>query len=300
MKQIPIILLVTIQLAGCVDKSKPVSNDNSEQPDTTKSIYSDSGLSRFEILSGDDATGYDFKTVETNYKLVYLDLDGDLKHYFAKYVTTTRTCTGCEEPQRNIEVKLNSFDNPATTVRTINHDCDDLILDVDTYKTIDYGCCGGEDQLEIYSYDRKSIIEGDSKITVGSIPNSDVRLFIAYKRETNDTTTLGTLYLSYSASDRYAIKIKSKPLPEDLCSLFTPDISVQTRDSRDNYFETKNEYTFWSLDKISNQVEVNGLTIRITYDCESKSNLAPIEIPIIGGKPFGRNARDQEFDYGIK
>jgi len=299
MRQILTILLLTIQLNSCVDKSKSdgnISVDNSKQPDTTKSIFVDSGESRFEILSGEDS-GYDFKTIETNYKLVFLNLEGDLKHYFAKYLTTTRTCTGCEGRERNIEVKLNSFDNPATTVRTINKNCDDLILDAHTYKTIVYGCCGGEDQIEIYNYDSKAIIEGDSKIIIGEIPNSGISLFIAYKHGTNDSTTLGTLYLSYSASDRYSIKIKSKPLPEDLCSLFTPDISVETKDSRDKYSETANEYTIWSLNKIRNQGDINGLTIRIKYDCESELNAVPIDIPIIGGKPFGKDSRDQELHY---
>ena len=302
MRQILTILLLTIQLTSCVDKSKSdvnVSSDSLDQLDTTKGIFIDSGVSRFEILSGENS-GYDFKTIETNYKLVFLSLYDELKHYFAKYLTTTKTCTGCEGQERNIDVRLNSFDSPAKTVRTINKNCDDLILDAHTYKTIVYGCCGGEDQLEIYDYNSKAIIEGDSKIILGDIPNSDINLFIAYKQETNDTTTLGTLYLSYSASDRYAIKIKSKPLPEDLCSLFTPDISVQTSDSRDKYSEANNEYTFWSLDKIDSQRDVNKLTIRITYDCESELNLKPIDIPIIGGKPFGKDSRDQEIIFGAE
>src|SRR5690606_14236955 len=104
-----------------------------------------------------------------------------------------------EGQERNIDIKLNSFDNPGETVRTINKNCDDLILGAHTYKSIVYGCCSGEDQIEIYDYESRPIIEGDSKIILGDIPNSGIRLFIAYKQESKDTTTLGTLYLSYSA-----------------------------------------------------------------------------------------------------
>ena len=97
MRQILIILLLTIQIIGCVDQSKSnteTSDTTLDKIDSTKSLFVDSGVAKFEILSGENS-GYDYQTIETTYERVFLNLDGELKHYFAKYLTTTKTCTGC-------------------------------------------------------------------------------------------------------------------------------------------------------------------------------------------------------------
>lgn len=299
MRHFCIILFLTTLLIACNDKSNPDVGRTSDNVDSTKSLFVDNGVAEFRILDGENSA-YEYQITETNYSQAYLDVDGDLKQYIAKYLTKTKTCTGCDGRERNIEIKLSLFDKPSETVRTINHRCDNIVLDAHTYKTITYGCCGGEDEIEIYDYESKQIIEGDSKIILGNIPNSNINLYIAYKQAQNDSTTLGTLFFSYSASDRYSVKIKSKPLPEEYCSLFTPDMSIQTSDEKDKFSDVSNEYTFWSLNNIRSQNDVNNLTIRITYDCESDANSKPIDIPIINGKPFGKDLRNQEIIYRLE
>lgn len=269
---------------------------------TSKIIYADSGQSTFIITTGDRNIGYDFQTVETNYRRVYIALHGwgSLKHYFAKYTTTSKTSAGLEGQDRTIKVDLHPFDNPNKTELTIEHSCDDLTLNVATYQTVKYGCCGAEDELAIYDYDKKLIIEGDSKILLGEIPNSPVRMFVAYKKEYKDSTTLGTLYYCYSSSDRYTIKIKPNALSCGSHSPFSPNIFIYSTNPDDKFSEDKNEYSFWSLNDIENKNQVNNLTLKIAYECDEHPNRDTIAIPIINGKPFGKDDRNQIIMYRHK
>ncbi|MCO5267489.1 MAG: cyclase family protein [Brumimicrobium sp.] len=150
---------------------------------------------------------------------------------------------------------------------TIEKDCDDLILDVYTYKTIVYGCCGSEDELAIYDYQNKLIIDGDEKILIGDIPNSDIKLFAPWKNFDKDPKIRGTLYFCYNNEDRYAVKIKNSLLTND-CSEFSPDILINTENSQDTYNKYINEYQLWSLDKIENKNQINNLQLKIAFDCD--------------------------------
>ena len=117
--------------------------------------------------------------------------------------------------ERNIRIKIKAFNNPSKTIIEINKNCDDIDLQTKLYKTIKYGCCGHVNHYEIFNYENKQIIEGDDKIVVGSIPDSDLKIYVGFTQETNDSTVLGTLYYTtYNTRknpDRFAIKIKSKP-----------------------------------------------------------------------------------------
>lgn len=304
MKRILHLTIIAIAFCACSTRQEKgdiqvSTNRNSDKFDTKKDtsnfIYSDSGKSSFIITAGDAISGYDFQTVETNYKLNFIALSGDysdLKHYFAKYTTISKTCTGCEGQERTIKVELHPFDNPLQTNLNIEKDCDELTLNVHTYKTIKYGCCGAENELAIYDYKNKLIIEGDDKILLGDIPNSKIKLFAAWKNENKDTTVLGTLYICYNSSDRYAINIKGT-LPSDRCSPFSPDVFIYTGNSDDKFRKENNEYTFWSLKKIDSKDKINNLTLNVSFDCDSIINLDTIVIPIISGKPFGKNDREQ-------
>src|SRR4030095_11832529 len=197
MKQLLLPGILALLFFSCNDKPQPEKITAAEiKKDSTNDKYSDSGQSSFTILSVDSNSGYEFKTVETNYKTAYLDPDGDkdFDHYIAKYTTTTKSCTGCEQQERMIKVELNSFKAPAKTILTIEQKCDDLLLDATTYKTTKYGCCGAEDQLAIYDYRKKLIAEGDAKITIGEIPNCPIIIYAGYTQETKDSTFVGTIH----------------------------------------------------------------------------------------------------------
>lgn len=297
------LMILSYGFADKLQTNKHVNKDSSvNNSDTTKVIYSDYGQSTFILTSGDSISGYEFQTVETNYKLVYIALHDyrSLKHYFAKYTTNSKTCIGCEGQERTIRVGLNSFDNPQKTELTIEQDCDDLTLDVRNYKTAKYGCCANEDQLAIYDYNNKLIIEGDSKILLGEIPNSRISFYVAFKNEYRDTTYLGTLYYCYDSSVRYSIKIESKPLPSDSCSPFSPDILIHSNNAIDKFNKENNEYSLWSLNHIKSKDQINNLTLKVAYWCDSELNIDTLKIPIINGKPFGKDDRNQIIKFSQK
>jgi len=291
--------LITLLFLSCAEKPSTdienVTPHTNPPADTSSVIYSDDGKAGFQITSIDSSNGYYFKTTETTYKVAFVALRdySDLKHYIAKYTTDTKSCTGCEVQDRTIKVELKTFDHPDKTELTIQQECDELKLDVHDYKTARFGCCGAEDDLAIYDYNNKLIIRGDATIIHGDIPNSQVSFYVSYKPEYKDSTILGVLYLSYSSTDQYSITIKSKPLPEDYCSLFSPDVILESTDPDDKFEEETNEYTLWSLDEIKSANEINHLTLKVMYECDSKLHLQPLLIPIIHGKPFGKEERNQ-------
>ncbi|HZV70890.1 MAG TPA: hypothetical protein VFG10_15145 [Saprospiraceae bacterium] len=299
MKSSLLLSLIPFFFLSCTEKaSTDIQNDTSATnppADTSSAIYSDDGEAGFHITSIDSSNGYYFNTTETTYKVAFIALHDftDLKHYIAKYTTDTKSCTGCEVQDRKIKVELKTFEKPENTELTIQQECDELTLDVHDYKTAKFGCCGAEDDLAVYDYNNKLVIRGDATIIYGDIPNSQVSFYVSYKPEYKDSTILGVLYLSYSSTDQYSITIKSKPLPEDYCSLFSPDVVIESTDPDDKFEEATNEYTLWSLDEIKSNSEINHLTLKVMYECDSKLHLQPLLIPIIKGKPFGKEERNQ-------
>tara|TARA_R110002096_G_C14391988_1_gene706616 strand:+ start:205 stop:711 length:507 start_codon:yes stop_codon:yes gene_type:complete len=168
MKEIVFVIFTIITLAGCTNHPNTPSTKASEkiQVDTTvvtgheanfknDSFFYDEGRSSFEILAGNSDSGYDYQTVETNYQIGFLTIDGNfsnLKHSLIKKTTNTKTCTGCEGRERSILVQISSLDTPKKPTVKIEKDCDDIFFDSHTFKTITYGCCGAEDELEILDY----------------------------------------------------------------------------------------------------------------------------------------------------
>lgn len=308
MKPALLMISISIFLSSCnsnVETTPIQSSDNSSATqvvtvrDTAKSIFADDGKASFNITSVDSNSGYNFKMIETNYKVAFIALHDsrDLQHYIARYTSETKSCTGCEAQERRIKVELRPFEHPEKTDLTILQDCDELTLDVRTYKTAKYGCCGAEDELAIYDYENKKIIAGDSKIILGEIPNSPITMYISYKPEYQDSSLLGRLYLAYNSLDSYTLTIKSKPLSKDDCSPFSPRITVKSIHAQDKFEEVTNEYTFWSLDNITTTDQIKDLTIKIVYWCDKKLHMDPISIPIIKGKPFGKDDRNQFVEY---
>ncbi|MCX8473537.1 MAG: hypothetical protein ORN85_07805 [Sediminibacterium sp.] len=296
MRRFLIPTIFTLIFYACSDSPQ---HDKTVSQDISKIIYADSGQTKFIITAGDSNTRYDFKTIETKYKVVFIDLKNNYnyKDYFAKYTTTSEFCRGCEGQKRTIKVELRSFDNPQKSALTIQKDCDDLTLNIPTYSTVKYGCCGEENQLAIYDYENKLIIEGNSKILLGQIPNSNLNLYVAYKPQFYDTAFIGILYFCYNSSDRYVIKIKSNPLLWDSCNLFSHDILIHTTSKKDIFQSVENEYTFWSLNEIKNKSQINNLTLKVAYWCGAEPILDTLVIPIINGKPFGNDERNQVINF---
>jgi len=303
MNQLLLLGIIALPLLSCSDKPHQEQVHATEiKKDSTDNKYSDSGQSTFSILAVDSNSGYEFKTIETNYKTAFLDPDGDknFDHYIAKYTTTTQSCTGCEQQERTIRAELNSFSAPKKTILTLEQKCDELLLDATTYKTTKFGCCGAADHFEIYNYENKLVAEGDGKITIGEIPNSPIKIYAGYTQETKDSTFIGTLHYSYNSDDTYAIRIQSNKLPLDECNIYSPNIMFQSRNPRDKYDRDENQFTFWSLDKLEDTKKINQLSLKVDFECEPSLKVKALEIPIINGKPFGKDERVQLISLGHK
>lgn len=294
-RQLTILTIIIVGLYSCSTKES-----NEQQVTADNSTFSNKDFSSIELFPVDSFSGNKYKIKEINYNIVYLDFygDKDAGHFIAKKTTTTEAHTGMEGQNRVIQIDLLPFDNPTKPALTIKHDCDDITLDFSNYKTAKYGCCGGENEYELYDYNNKLILEGNEQIILTRIPNARRNFYVSFKPEYHDTTILGKLYFSYSSSDNYQILIKSNPLPSEQCSPFSPQLFVKTNDKQDRFISSTNEYEIWSLDNIKNKEDINGINLQIVFDCDPELKLDTINIPIIKGKPFGKDDKIQELIYG--
>jgi hypothetical protein len=295
MKTLFMILFSVLSFFSCKNKQQKTKV---AEPAEAKSIFTETAESRFEILSQKSKNGFVYRTVESSFKPVSIQLKEEMPRYFANITTTTEKWTGVEGQERNIRIKIKAFDNPSKTIIEINKNCDDIDLQTNLYKTIKYGCCGHVNHYEIFNYENRQIIEGDDEIVTGSIPNSDLKIYVGFTQETNDSTVLGTLYYttyhSRKIPENFAIKIKSKPSNVRKCETYWPKISLQTNKAIDKFDANENEYTLWSFDKIDNENLINNLTIKFSIECTEKQNFKYLHIPIVSGKPFGKDDKIQE------
>jgi hypothetical protein len=296
MKTIFIILFIALSFFSCKNNEQKTKL---AEPLEAKSVFTETAESSFEILSQKSKNDYVYRTVESSFKPARLQLkDYDVRRYFAHFTTTTEKWTSVEGQERNINIKIKAFDNPSKTIIEINKNCDDIDLQTIFYETVKYGCCGNVNHYEIFDYQNNLIIEGDDKIITGSIPDSDLKIYVGFTQETNDSTVLGTLYYTTyhlrKKPEKFAIKIKSKPSNVRKCETYWPKISLQTNKAIDKFDATENENTLWSLYKIENESLINNLTIKFSVECTEKQDFKFLHIPIINGKPFGKDDKIQE------
>ncbi|MBS4062769.1 MAG: hypothetical protein KG029_20405 [Bacteroidetes bacterium] len=294
-RQLTILTIIIVGLYSCSTK-----DSNVQQVTADNSTFSDKDFSSIELFPVDSFSGNKYKIKEINYNIVYLDFygDKDAERFIARKTTTTEAHTGMEGQNRLIQIDLLPLNNPEKAVLTIKHNCDDIFLEFGNYKTVKYGCCGGEDEYELYDYNNKLILEGNEQIILTRIPNARTKFYVSFKPEYRDTTILGRLHFSYNSSENYQIVIKSDPLPSEQCSPFSPQLFVKTNDKRDRFISVSNEYEIWSLDNIKTKEEINGINLQIVFDCDPELKLDTINIPIINGKPFGKTDKIQEIKYG--
>ncbi len=307
MNKVLLLLLFGTVLLGCKPKTS-VESGESQSPEkplladtvnqkVSNALFSDESMSSFHILSGDENSGYDYKTVEVNYKVVFIIPDGHnvLEHYIAKYTATTKTCTGCEVGGRNIKVEIYSFEKPPKLMMTTDKNCDNIEFSSDTYKTTVYGCGEGEDSYEIFDYKQNSIIQADHKIISGSIPNSKIKFYVGFVKDNKDALCLGSLNFSYNNNEKYAVKIRTRKNVKDDYLPFSPDIEIISAEPKDKFSESNNEYTFWSLDYVNDKKLINNLIIRLAFMRGSRpGDHTIVDIPIEHGKLFGKEETTQE------
>ncbi|WP_080055340.1 hypothetical protein [Spirosoma aerolatum] len=290
------IAFISASLVSCSDKSS-----KSTSPETPRSIrgatgsalYENSEASSFLLLKKDSTQGWQYRTDETTYKIVYVALQGkDTQHYMAKYRTITDGATSLEGQTRSIQVSLSSLENPAKTLLTAKHDCDELTLNARNFQTVKHGCCGSLDQVKLYDYQNRLIIEGDSKIIPAEVPNQ-FTFYLSFQAGGPDTTTIGTVHLSYSPNEAYHIQVKARKPASENCAPVVPALTLRSASKKDLYNEGLNQYDLWSLEHSTSPSQLNNLTIRANFDCDPA--LGIIDIPIIKGRPFGKAEPNQVY-----
>ena len=264
----------------------------------SKDSFKQTVESKFEIISRLDKFGYTYKSVESNFKEVEIQLDSNYdKQYFANIITTTKKTLGIEGQERNVKIDIRTFEHPFKTLIEINKDCDGIDLQNHTYTTVKYGCCTNPNYYEIFDYNNKQIIKGNGKILTGFIPNSRLLIYASYVEEINNPNYNGILYFATTNNTSFTIKIKynslnnSKSGLDDIC---IPNITFKTNNTSDKFDSVENEYTLWSLDGIKNENSINQLTIKFNIECGENHKPKELSIPIISGKPFGKSDKIQK------
>ncbi|WP_071144809.1 hypothetical protein [Bacteroides ihuae] len=249
--------------------------------------------SSFEVIDQNGMKGY--KSVEYTYK-VYGNTVGDKwVDYLAKYKTTTIKDLSYEGQNRTIEVAICRLDRMDSIIYYIKQDCDQLDLSRDNYKTIKYGCCADLTKVALYDYNNRVIISGSEKIYEGFIPNNKIRFYFSYQSHP-DTLTLGQINYSYNASDQYHVVLKSKRSTTrsavENCPMLYPEIDLSFSGAG-RFDKDEEACPFWSLEKIKTINEINFI-LKLKFDCDS--TIRPITIPIINGKPFGKDIETQIYN----
>lgn len=264
---------------------------------TDNTSFLDTGRSSIVINnSGDSTRCYDIKSV--NYTIVQIAPEGEWINYVARQSQATVTCDGHEGQKRTIQVQLRPVDNPKHIAYVLQHECDEIYLEHDYYQTVTIGCCDAEPIHRVYDYNGKSILEGNVRILTGAIPNNPMKFFIAYTPTERDTTVgdtieVGAITLAYDKDSKYTIKVLSRPLPQDLCSQYSPEISIVPTYGRDSLELYGDEYQLWDFENIESTDEIRNISIFVEYLCEVYYPVEPVKIPITNGKPFGKNEEVQ-------
>lgn len=256
---------------------------------TTHSLFIDRGQSSIVInTSGDSMKCYNIKSVD--YRIVQLAPEGEWINFVVKRTSSTITCDGQEGQKRTIKVELSPVDHPRHVSYTLMHDSDEIFLEHDYYQTVNIGCCDAEPIHKIYDYEQNRLIEGNAGVLIGAIPNNPLKFFVGYTPISGDTTTLGSVKVAFDEDHQYEIRIKSKPLPPEFCSQYSPAISLISTYTRDTIEMFENEYQLWELETIQSIEEIRNVSIEVTYGCDEYYPVEKIVIPISNGKPYGEDS----------
>lgn len=300
MKKTLLILPFILFLLACQNNKDKSPMLGEVQPvHDTSLAQNDKAMNRsqafFEVTDSNEG-GYAYNSVEVTFENVYMRLrkNADFAQYVAKYTTHTQAHSGAEGQDRTIKVEVYGFGDLNSPLLEFEQKCDKLTMANQRFETITYGCCAAENLVEVFDFEKRSIIKADNMVYGAEVPNSDLYFFVGYKAGTSSSGVVGELILSYASNDKYVVAIKSSKNMEDDCPPFSPEIKIKSEDKSDTYNERTGEYTLWSLDKLKNKSGVNGLVIKLDFDCADSYGNDEIEIPLINGVPFGNDIRRQE------
>lgn len=236
---------------------------------------------------------YTYRTVESNYKLVHvtLPLRSSSNEYIAKFRTETKAEVSAEGADRTIEVTLSPLSDLSEKAFSTKQECDEIRLERKHYKTIKYGCCADLNRIKLFDYHNHEIIAGLDRVINVNIPNSSLGFYMAFDDSSSDSNTLGRVTISYGSGQRYHINIMSdKPLSEFTCPRVNPELSILSQNKQNRFYDN-DSYMLWSLDKLKLISGINGVSVKVSFPCDS--SIKPITIPIVNGLPFGKDQKEQ-------
>ncbi|WP_191072994.1 hypothetical protein [Mesoflavibacter profundi] len=253
---------------------------------TNKEKY-DEGTSYFKVIPHDSVFFGNYFTKETTYSIKHISLDDTNGVFIAKYITETKGSIQSEGTEKNIKIELSHFDKPNNILYNIEKECHQIELENKIYKTYQFGCCLEKDIYEFYDYSNKSIVKSNLKIISSLIPNSNIDFYVGYEidqKEKNSDFYSGTLTFAYDNSDKYIIKTFGNKKHD----WFNSELDIISNSKKDYKIEEDFETVFniWSLNEIRDKENVNEITLILKIN-----DKIVLKIPIINGKPFGKNDR---------
>lgn len=303
------IILITALTFGCSDNSSnradksvtgsPRDNKNDSLTVDTKDLsdfFADSGQSSVNIKKHKEG-GFVIQTTERSYSYIYIAPSNDLYHYLQKRTTTTEFTTFSEGQNRTIEVELIPIENPEQKKLRLKENCDEMIFEVNYYKTLKHGCCATPTETKIFNYKNDLIISGEDNIIRAYVANKspDRDFWVSYSvNNGTDKKLIGTICISYNPQNKYFIDLKTMNETDSLYETmwFTPDFRLASMSSKDKMVRDNTEFEIWSLEGIKSFNEINGISIKVPiYTKEIPDTL---EIPIVNGRPFGKSDRQQQ------
>lgn len=289
MMKLPVLyILFAASLLMSCSKQRTFQTESNETLDSLGSIYYRDAGNAFLFIKydGDSSKCYDVQSVD--YKLLQIAPQGQWDNYVAKQTTITKTCDGQEGQKRSIRVELRTIDHPERIFQVLQHDCDEIYLEHDYYRTVFNGCCDAEPIHKIYDYEGNLLTEGTNQVLIGALPNNPLKFYLSYTPSDLDSV-IGIVHLVYNESEKYAVHIMSAPLPPELCSMYSPKVTLSSTISTDSLERYENEYQLWHLEHAESISGFNHLSIEVDYYCEDVYPVESIYIPIIRGKPYGRD-----------
>jgi hypothetical protein len=282
-----------------MSKDSSYSFADTISPKVKGTSFSGEDVASFQILSSRRG---EYKTVEVDYKVVSIMPAGYNRtgNFVAKY---TKTATGYMGDfdcySWDVKVEIYDFAEPSKLVMTIDKNCGRLDLDNYAYVAEYYSCGDMSGSYEIFDYRHRPIIDMSGIIIFGDIPSSAANIYkIYFGAASLESDYTASLYYAYNSTDRYTVKIGNNGLEE--CGIISdyygpPSIQILSKNAEDKFDEERGRYTFNSLKGLKSKDSINNIAIRVTLPCgNTEFRDIVFDIPIINGKPFGKDQKTQE------
>lgn len=266
-----------------------------------KIVYSDSSTSKMVVTKmditemGRTYSPIEFSIQSTTYSVEQLIVNEESDFFAVK--KTSKLDGGQPEEGNGVLHHLISVDfMPLTNNKlksfSIKYDCDDIVLHNDYYETITYGCCGAETIHTYYLYNsNKEICEG-AYFKSYEIPGRGIECFVGFESYPpgQKDSIYQFIFIGYNNGEMYKINVSNSQY------LFR-SMEFETGNPGDKFMGTlQTTQRIYSLEKIPSVDQINNLKISLVFKEYNRDNTEDekvVDIPIINGKPFGKDSAEQ-------